>query len=59
MMTQFTAAMAKLQVLGQPLANLIDCSEVIPVPPSFTGPIKFPAGFSTKNIEQAVSLFLN
>ncbi|KAF8989222.1 heme peroxidase [Cyathus striatus] len=51
MQTQFKAAMAKLQVLGQ--KNLIDCSDVVPVPAAFPGPIKFPASFSKKDVEQA------
>jgi hypothetical protein len=48
MTTQFKAAMAKLQVLGQ--RNLVDCSDVIPVPASFAGPIKFPATFAREDV---------
>ncbi|KAF4611527.1 hypothetical protein D9613_003605 [Agrocybe pediades] len=51
MMTQFKAAMAKLQVLGQ--RNLIDCSDVVPVPKTLTAPIKFPASFSQADVQQA------
>nr|UDP83132.1 manganese peroxidase 5 [Cyathus bulleri] len=51
MQTQFKAAMAKLQVLGQ--KNLIDCSDVVPVPAAFPGPIKFPASFSMKDVQQS------
>ncbi|KJA23674.1 class II peroxidase [Hypholoma sublateritium FD-334 SS-4] len=51
MMSQFKAAMAKLQVLGQ--KNLIDCSDVVPVPATFPGPIKFPASFSQKDVQVA------
>ncbi|KAF5329228.1 hypothetical protein D9619_009314 [Psilocybe cf. subviscida] len=52
MQTQFKAAMAKLQVLGQP-KTLIDCSDVVPVPAPFAGPIKFPASFSKAQVQQA------
>ncbi|KJA23676.1 class II peroxidase [Hypholoma sublateritium FD-334 SS-4] len=51
MMSEFKAAMAKLQVLGQP--RLIDCSDVVPVPAPFAGPIKFPASFSQKDVQVA------
>ena len=51
MMTQFKNAMAKLQVLGQ--KNLIDCSDVVPVPQPFAGPIKYPASFSQADVQQA------
>nr|BAU36968.1 manganese peroxidase [Pholiota nameko] len=51
MVTQFKAAMAKLQTLGQ--KNLIDCSDVVPVPAPFAGPIKFPASFSQKDVQIA------
>ncbi|TFK33948.1 fungal ligninase [Crucibulum laeve] len=53
MQTQFKAAMAKLQVLGQNTRNLIDCSDVVLVPAPFKGPIKFPASFSQKDVQQA------
>ncbi|KAF9554085.1 manganese peroxidase 1 [Agrocybe pediades] len=51
MVTEFRDAMAKLQVLGQ--KNLIDCSDVVPVPKAFKGPIKFPATFSRKDVQVA------
>ncbi|TFK35770.1 manganese peroxidase [Crucibulum laeve] len=53
MQTQFKAAMAKLQVLGQNTKTMVDCSDVVPVPASFAGPIKFPATFSQKDVQQA------
>ncbi|TFK33519.1 manganese peroxidase [Crucibulum laeve] len=53
MQTQFKAAMAKLQVLGQDTRKLIDCSDVVPVPAPFKGPITFPASFSQKDVQQA------
>lgn len=57
-MAEFKAAMAKLQVLGQNTRKLIDCSDVVPVPQPFTGHIKFPASFSKKDLQLAVSDFL-
>ena len=49
--------MAKLAVLGQNPADLVDCSDVIPVPlplPANAGP-HLPAGQTQNDIEQAVS----
>ncbi|PPQ64887.1 hypothetical protein CVT26_002605 [Gymnopilus dilepis] len=51
MVSEFKAAMAKLQVLGQ--RNLIDCSDVVPVPKTLTTPIKFPASFSRRDVDIA------
>ena len=51
--------MAKLAVLGQRREDLIDCSDVIPVPvplPANAGP-HLPAGLTQKDIQQAVSTF--
>uniref|UniRef100_A0A8H7XNU8 Peroxidase n=1 Tax=Psilocybe cubensis TaxID=181762 RepID=A0A8H7XNU8_PSICU len=53
MMSQFKAAMAKLQVLGQDTRKLIDCSDVVPVPKPFTQAIKYPASFSKKDVQIA------
>ncbi|PPQ85500.1 hypothetical protein CVT25_006580 [Psilocybe cyanescens] len=53
MVTEFKAAMAKLQVLGQNRAKLIDCSDVVPVPKPFNSNIKFPATFSRKDVQVA------
>ncbi|KDR82559.1 hypothetical protein GALMADRAFT_134156 [Galerina marginata CBS 339.88] len=53
MMSEFKAAMAKLQVLGQNTKKLIDCSDVVPVPKPFTAAIKFPATFSKKDVQIA------
>jgi hypothetical protein len=53
MTSQFKAAMAKLQVLGQNTHLLTDCSDVIPTPAPFAGPIKYPASFSRAQIQQA------
>ena len=51
---RFQAAFTKMTVLGHNVNDLIDCSEVIPQPPSFTGKATFPAGFSIGDGEQAV-----
>ncbi|KDR65833.1 hypothetical protein GALMADRAFT_106691 [Galerina marginata CBS 339.88] len=51
MASAFKAAMSKLQVLGQ--SDLIDCSDVVPVPASFDGPIKYPASFSQSDVQIA------
>ncbi|KAF8168751.1 manganese peroxidase 1 [Pholiota molesta] len=53
MVTEFKAAMAKLQTLGQNTRELIDCSDVVPVPKAFAGPIKFPASFSHADLQLA------
>jgi manganese peroxidase len=58
MMTEFAAAMAKLQVLGQDTYKLTDCSEVVPTPAPLSGDIKYPPTFSQDDIEQAVRFFL-
>ncbi len=54
MSVAFEAAMAKLSVLGQKRDHLIDCSEVIPVPKSFTGKAHLPAGSTLRDIEASV-----
>ncbi|VDB85464.1 unnamed protein product [Peniophora sp. CBMAI 1063] len=53
MMTSFAAAMAKLAVLGQNTRDMVDCSDVIPVPKTITKAATFPAGLSNRNVEQA------
>ncbi|CAA7266106.1 unnamed protein product [Cyclocybe aegerita] len=50
MMAEFKAAMARMQVLGQDVSTLTDCSDVVPVPRAFNGPIKYPPSFSEKDI---------
>lgn len=50
---KFKQAMAKLAVLGNDQSQMVDCSEVIPVPPPFTGTATFPAGLSNADVEQA------
>ena len=49
--------MAKLAVLGQDVSKMVDCSELIPVPPQLKiTAAHFPAGQSNADVEQAVSL---
>ncbi|OBZ74831.1 hypothetical protein A0H81_05388 [Grifola frondosa] len=45
--------MAKLAVLGQDTTQMIDCSEVIPVPPPPNSTAHFPAGLSNADVQQA------
>ncbi|OBZ74439.1 Manganese peroxidase 3 [Grifola frondosa] len=49
----FKAAMAKLSVLGNDMSQMVDCSDVIPVPPPPMSNAHFPAGLSNADIEQA------
>jgi cytochrome c peroxidase len=53
---KFRAAMAKLAILGHNRANMVDCSDVIPVPKPVVGKPHLPAGKTMNDIEQAVSL---
>ncbi|KAI0342745.1 short manganese peroxidase [Trametopsis cervina] len=52
--TAFKAAFKKLAVLGHNPSDMVDCSDVIPVPPILKNPAAhFPAGLSNADIEQA------
>ncbi|PIL34186.1 hypothetical protein GSI_03897 [Ganoderma sinense ZZ0214-1] len=52
MVSKFTAAMAKMAVLGQDPKTLIDCSEVIPTPAVATSQTAhLPAGKNLTDIE--------
>ncbi|KAF8893865.1 manganese peroxidase 3 [Infundibulicybe gibba] len=53
MQTAFKAVMLKLSILGHNQADLIDCSEVIPVPKVLTTTPHLPAGKVKTDIEQA------
>ncbi|KAJ7463273.1 manganese peroxidase 3 [Mycena latifolia] len=53
MQTEFRAAMAKLAVIGQNTAHMVDCSDVIPVPKPVIGKAHLPAGATMNDIEQA------
>ncbi|KAJ7843070.1 putative versatile peroxidase [Mycena olivaceomarginata] len=50
---KFRAAMAKLAILGHNRANMVDCSDVIPVPKPVVGKPHLPAGKTMNDIEQA------
>ena len=54
MMSGFKAAMRKLSLLGQDTKNLIDCTDVIPVPKPLHTTAHFPAGSSYKDIQRSV-----
>jgi manganese peroxidase len=54
MVSSFRIQMAKLAVLGQDTARLIDCSEVIPVPKQRKRKVHLPAGTSPGDIEASV-----
>jgi cytochrome c peroxidase len=54
MVSSFKKQMAKLAVLGQDTAKLIDCSEVIPVPKPRKRKAHLPAGTSLDDIEASV-----
>ncbi|KAJ7149147.1 manganese peroxidase 3 [Mycena filopes] len=53
MASAFRAAMAKMAIIGHNRANLIDCSDVIPIPKPVTGKPHLPAGKTMADIEQA------
>lgn len=55
MQSEFQAAMAKLAVVGQDTSEMVDCSDVIPVPQPFNGPAVLPPSLTHNDIEQAVS----
>jgi cytochrome c peroxidase len=50
----FKIEMAKLAILGQDPAGLVDCSDVIPVPGPLFGTAHLPAGSSMEDIESSV-----
>lgn len=56
MRSTFAAAFQKMVVLGSDPTQLVDCSDVIPVPPPFTGQATLPAGLNHNDIEQAVRI---
>lgn len=55
MVTAFEQAMAKMSVLGNDVSQLIDCSEVIPVPSTTVDSPHLPAGKSLADIEASCS----
>lgn len=57
--TAFKAAFQKMAVLGVDTSKMVDCSELIPVPPELKiTAAHFPAGKTNADVEQAVSGFL-
>lgn len=55
---RFTQVMKKLSLLGHNQADLIDCSDVIPVPKTLTKAATFPAGKSQADVEIVVGLIV-
>ncbi|KAG6920086.1 hypothetical protein DXG01_010154 [Tephrocybe rancida] len=53
MQSEFAAAMLKMSLLGQNKAKMVDCSEVMPVPPALKSTVHLPAGKVMKDIEHA------
>ncbi|KAF8882764.1 manganese peroxidase 3 [Gymnopilus junonius] len=53
MQSQFADAVFKLSLLGQNQNDLVDCSEIIPAAPAFTGTPTFPPALTSADIEQA------
>lgn len=52
----FAAAFAKMTTLGNDVSQMVDCSEVLPIPPdTVIPPAHLPAGKTMNDIEQAVS----
>ncbi|KII90765.1 hypothetical protein PLICRDRAFT_544796 [Plicaturopsis crispa FD-325 SS-3] len=49
----FKSAMVKLSTVGHSIPDLVDCSEVIPVPKPVTGTVHLPAGLTLGDIEQS------
>lgn len=57
MVSKFEKVMAKLAILGHSAHDLVDCSEVIPVPSKAKAQsAKLPAGKTIKDIQHAVSV---
>ncbi|KAJ6551134.1 manganese peroxidase 3 [Mycena capillaripes] len=50
---KFRAAMSKMAIIGHNRADLVDCSDVIPVPKAVVGTPHLPAGKTMDDIEQA------
>ena len=52
---RFKDAFKKMSLLGHDESLLIDCGEVIPIPPPPASNAHFPAGLTHNDVEQAVS----
>jgi hypothetical protein len=59
MRNDFKTQMAKLACLGQDCGNMVDCSDVIPVPKPRIGKPHLPAGSSPDQIEKSVRAKVN
>ncbi|KAJ7764418.1 manganese peroxidase 1 precursor [Mycena metata] len=56
MASSFQAAFAKMQVTGQDVSKMVDCSDVIPEPPALSAAAAaafFPPGITQNDVEQA------
>jgi hypothetical protein len=56
MASTFQKAFAKMQVIGQDVSKMVDCSELIPVPPTLSASAAnafFPPGLFNANVQQA------
>ncbi|KAJ7717289.1 manganese-dependent peroxidase [Mycena metata] len=56
MASSFKAAFAKMQVTGQDVSKMVDCSDVIPEPPALSAAAAaafFPPGITQNDVEQA------
>lgn len=56
---RFTQVMKKLSLLGHNQADLVDCSDVIPVPKTLAKAATFPAGKSQADVEIVVCFTVN
>ena len=54
MINNFEAAMAKMAIVGQTEGNLVDCSDVIPVPVAAKFTATFPPSKSLKDVDSNV-----
>ncbi|KAF7305067.1 Peroxidase [Mycena kentingensis (nom. inval.)] len=50
---KFRAAMAKMAIIGHSRSSMVDCSDVIPIPPPLDTTPHLPAGKTMNDIEQA------
>lgn len=56
MVTKFETVMSKLATVGQDPSNLVDCSDVIPVPPAAKVQVgHLPPGKTLDDVDSAVS----
>lgn len=54
MVEEFKSAMTKLSMVGQNQEAMVDCSELIPIPPAAPpSSVRFPPGFDYRNATQS------